>query len=56
MDKNSMDKLREVSAAEAEAASAVWQVVQSVSGSQVEETLVSDNNSQAAERENDFEC
>ncbi|KAI9075809.1 hypothetical protein K1719_042295 [Acacia pycnantha] len=53
MDKNSMEKLREASAAEAEAASAVWQAVQSVSGSQAEETSVSDDNSQAAETASD---
>ncbi|XP_041016695.1 serine/threonine-protein phosphatase BSL1-like isoform X1 [Juglans microcarpa x Juglans regia] len=46
MDKNSMEKLREASAAEAEAASAVWQAVQAASA---EETSVSDDNSQATE-------
>ncbi|KAF7804799.1 serine/threonine-protein phosphatase BSL1 [Senna tora] len=49
MDKNSMEKLREASAAEAEAASAVWQAVQAVSTSQAEETSVSEDNSKAAE-------
>ncbi|KAF4350557.1 hypothetical protein F8388_007132 [Cannabis sativa] len=48
MDKNSMEKLREASAAEAEAASAVWQALQS-SPVAPEETSVSDDNSQAAE-------
>ncbi|KAG7970659.1 hypothetical protein I3843_07G096100 [Carya illinoinensis] len=46
MDKNSMEKLREASAAEAEAASAVWQAVQAASA---EEASVSDDNSQATE-------
>ncbi|KAM2001149.1 hypothetical protein PS2_008090 [Malus domestica] len=49
MDKNSMEKLREASAAEAEAASAVWQAVQSTSATPSEETSVSDDNSQVAE-------
>lgn len=49
MDKNSLEKLREASAAEAEAASAVWQAVQAQSGAPAEETSVSDDNSQAAE-------
>ncbi|KAG5514351.1 hypothetical protein RHGRI_035683 [Rhododendron griersonianum] len=49
MDKNSMEKLAEASAAEAEAASAVWQAVQAASASPAEETSVSDGNSQAAE-------
>nr|AFK45415.1 unknown [Lotus japonicus] len=50
MDKHSMEKLREASAAEAEAASAVWQAVQAISA---EETSVSDDNSQAAETVSD---
>lgn len=37
LDKNSLEKLREASAAEAEAASAVWQYVQGVSSSSAEE-------------------
>ncbi|XP_059625778.1 serine/threonine-protein phosphatase BSL1 [Cornus florida] len=49
MDKNSMEKLAEASAAEAEAASAVWQAVQAASANPAEETSVSDDNSQAAE-------
>lgn len=49
MDKNSMEKLAEASAAEAEAASAVWQAVQAASASPGEETSVSDDNSRAAE-------
>ncbi|KAB2605225.1 serine/threonine-protein phosphatase BSL1 [Pyrus ussuriensis x Pyrus communis] len=49
MDKNSMEKLREASAAEAEAASAVWQAAQSASATPSEETSVSDDNSQVAE-------
>ncbi|KAM1001603.1 hypothetical protein TB2_007965 [Malus domestica] len=49
MDKSSMEKLREASAAEAEAASAVWQAVQSTSATPSEETSVSDDNSQVAE-------
>lgn len=44
-----MEKLAEASAAEAEAASAVWQAVQAASASPTEETSVSDGNSQAAE-------
>ncbi|XP_061372089.1 serine/threonine-protein phosphatase BSL1 isoform X1 [Gastrolobium bilobum] len=53
MDENSMEKLREASAAEAKAASAVWQAVQSISSSPAEETSVSDDNSQAAETVSD---
>lgn len=49
MDKNSMEKLAEASAAEAEAATAVWQAVQSASAGPAEETSVSDDNSQVAE-------
>lgn len=43
-----MEKLREASAAEAEAASAVWQAAQAASVIPAEETSVSDNNSQSA--------
>lgn len=43
-----MEKLAEASAAEAEAASAVWQAVQSSPGTP-EEASVSDDNVQAAE-------
>ncbi|XP_020212134.1 serine/threonine-protein phosphatase BSL1 [Cajanus cajan] len=54
MDKNSLEKLREASAAEAEAASAVWQAVHTtISSSAAEETSVSDDNSQAAETASD---
>ncbi|TKY52571.1 Serine/threonine-protein phosphatase BSL1 [Spatholobus suberectus] len=53
MDKNSLEKLREASAAEAEAASAVWQAVQVISSNPAEETSVSDDNSQAAETVSD---
>ncbi|KAI3439471.1 Serine/threonine-protein phosphatase [Psidium guajava] len=53
MDKNSMEKLREASAAEAEAANAVWQAVQSASSVPPEETSVSDENSQATETASD---
>ncbi|XP_027367950.1 serine/threonine-protein phosphatase BSL1 isoform X2 [Abrus precatorius] len=53
MDKNSLEKLREASAAEAEVASAVWQAVQAISSSPAEETSVSDDNSQAAETVSD---
>ncbi|KAI4349581.1 hypothetical protein L6164_010154 [Bauhinia variegata] len=53
MDKNSMEKLREASAAEAEAASAVWHAVQTTSGIAAEEASVSDDNSQAAETASD---
>ncbi|XP_075641614.1 serine/threonine-protein phosphatase BSL1 isoform X2 [Castanea sativa] len=53
MDKNSLEKLREASAAEAEAASAVWQAVQAASAAPPEETSVSDDNSQAAETTSD---
>ncbi|KAI5399368.1 Serine/threonine-protein phosphatase bsl1 [Lathyrus oleraceus] len=48
-DKYSLEKLREASAAEAEAASAVWQSVQAISSSPVDETSVSDDNSHAAD-------
>lgn len=44
-----MEKLAEASAAEAEAASAVWQAVQAASATSAEETSVSDSNSQVAE-------
>lgn len=47
-----MAKLAEASAAEAEAANAVWQAAQSSSGTP-EETSVLDNNSQAAETTSD---
>ncbi|KAB1203016.1 Serine/threonine-protein phosphatase BSL1 [Morella rubra] len=53
MDKNSMEKLREASAAEAEAASAVWQAVQAASAAPAEVTSVSDDRSQAAETTSD---
>ncbi|XP_043817399.1 serine/threonine-protein phosphatase BSL1-like isoform X2 [Manihot esculenta] len=52
MDKNSMEKLREASAAEAEAANAVWQAAQA-SANSAEETSVSDDNSLAAEATSD---
>ncbi|MED6124359.1 Serine/threonine-protein phosphatase bsl1 [Stylosanthes scabra] len=52
MDRNSMEKLREASAAEAEVANAVWQAVQA-SNSPAEETLLSDDNSHAAETVSD---
>ena len=48
-DKYSLEKLREASAAEAEAASAVWQSVQAISSSPADETSVSDDNSHAAD-------
>ncbi|KAK4482079.1 hypothetical protein RD792_011565 [Penstemon davidsonii] len=48
MGKDSMERLVEASAAEAEAANAVWQAAQSASATP-EETSVSDDNSQAAE-------
>ncbi|CAA0825502.1 Serine/threonine-protein phosphatase BSL1 [Striga hermonthica] len=48
MDKNSMEKLAEASAAEAEVANAVWQSAQAASAT-VEETSLSDANSQSAE-------
>lgn len=53
MDKDSMEKLREASAAEAEVATAVWQAVQAASASPPEETSVSDDNSQVAETTSD---
>ncbi|KAK8630505.1 hypothetical protein V6N13_079296 [Hibiscus sabdariffa] len=53
MDKNSMEKLREASAAEAEAANAVWQAAQAASSVPAEETSVSDDNSPAAETASD---
>ncbi|XVF21861.1 hypothetical protein REPUB_Repub12eG0125900 [Reevesia pubescens] len=53
MDKNSMEKLREASAAEAEAANAVWQAAQAASVVPAEETSVSDDSSPAAETASD---
>ncbi|GKU86712.1 hypothetical protein SLEP1_g1201 [Rubroshorea leprosula] len=53
MDKNSFEKLREASAAEAEAATAVWQAAQAASAIPAEETLVSDDNSPVAETASD---
>lgn len=47
-----MAKLAEASAAEAEAANAVWQAAQSASGTP-DETSLLDNNSQAAETTSD---
>lgn len=47
-----MEKLREASAAEAEAANAVWQAAQA-SANSAEETSVSDDNSLAAEATSD---
>nr|XP_017236243.1 PREDICTED: serine/threonine-protein phosphatase BSL1-like [Daucus carota subsp. sativus] len=52
MDKSSMAKLAAASAAEAEAANAVWQAAQSSSGF-TEETKFSSNNTQAAETTSD---
>ncbi|XP_019188388.1 PREDICTED: serine/threonine-protein phosphatase BSL1 isoform X1 [Ipomoea nil] len=52
MDRNSMEKLAEASAAEAEAANAVWQAAQAASNTP-EETSISDDNSQAAETTSD---
>jgi len=53
LDKVSLEKLREASAAEAEAASAVWQSVQAISSSPADETFVSDDNSHAADTVSD---
>ncbi|XP_022728445.1 serine/threonine-protein phosphatase BSL1-like isoform X2 [Durio zibethinus] len=53
MDKSSMEKLMEASAAEAEAANAVWQAAQAASAVPAEETSVSDDNSPAAETASD---
>ncbi|GLT42543.1 hypothetical protein SLA2020_165360 [Shorea laevis] len=53
MDKNSFEKLREASAAEAEAATAVWQAAQAASAIPAEETSVSDDNSPVAETASD---
>ncbi|KAL4340657.1 hypothetical protein GQ457_08G021370 [Hibiscus cannabinus] len=53
MDKNSMEKLREASAAEAEAANAVWQAAQAASSVPPEETCVSDDNAPASETNSD---
>ncbi|GLU07470.1 hypothetical protein SLE2022_244270 [Rubroshorea leprosula] len=53
MDKNSFEKLREASAAEAEAATAVWQAAQAASAIPAEETSVSDDNSLVAETASD---
>lgn len=49
LDKYSLEKLREASVVEAEAASAVWQSVQAISSSPADETSVSDDNSHAAD-------
>lgn len=48
MDKNSLEKLAEASAAEAEVANAVWQSAQAASATP-EEASLSDGNSQSAE-------
>jgi protein phosphatase len=53
LDKVSLEKLREASAAEAEAASAVWQSVQAISSSPADERYVSDDNSHAADAVSD---
>uniref|UniRef100_A0A2P2MN11 protein-serine/threonine phosphatase n=1 Tax=Rhizophora mucronata TaxID=61149 RepID=A0A2P2MN11_RHIMU len=53
MDKSSMEKLMANSAAEAEAASAVWQAAQPASANSPEETSVSDENSQTADTNSD---
>ncbi|XP_045826884.1 serine/threonine-protein phosphatase BSL1 isoform X2 [Trifolium pratense] len=53
LDKVSLEKLREASAAEAEAASAVWQSVQAISSSPADERSVSDDNSHAADAVSD---
>ncbi|GLU03448.1 hypothetical protein SLE2022_206490 [Rubroshorea leprosula] len=53
LDKNSIEKLREASAAEAEAANAVWQAAQAASTIPAEEASVSDDNSPAAETASD---
>ncbi|KAL6499491.1 Serine/threonine-protein phosphatase bsl1 [Orobanche gracilis] len=58
MDRNSMEKLAEASAAEAEVANAVWQSAQAASATS-EETILSDGNSQSAEaisEDNDMEA
>ncbi|KAK6940892.1 hypothetical protein RJ641_030423 [Dillenia turbinata] len=53
LDRNSMEKLVEASAAEAEAATAVWQAVQSTTTAAAEETSLSDDNSQVPETNSD---
>ncbi|XP_038709187.1 serine/threonine-protein phosphatase BSL1-like [Tripterygium wilfordii] len=53
MDENSMEKLREASAAEAEAVSAVWHAAQAACANSAEDTSVSDENSHAAETNTD---
>ncbi|KAK6937459.1 hypothetical protein RJ641_030967 [Dillenia turbinata] len=53
LDRNSMEKLVEASAAEAEAATAVWQAVQSTATATAEETSLSDDNSQVPETNSD---
>lgn len=53
MDKNSMEKLREASAAEAQVASDIWQAAQVSSAAPAEETSVSDVSSQAADTTSD---
>ncbi|XP_038683977.1 serine/threonine-protein phosphatase BSL1-like isoform X2 [Tripterygium wilfordii] len=53
IDKNSMEKLMEASAAEAEAASAVWHAAQAKSANSTEDISVSDDYSHAAETNSD---
>lgn len=53
MNRNSMEKLREASAAEAEAANAVWQAAQAASALPAEETSILDDNSPATETGSD---
>ncbi|KAK8702179.1 hypothetical protein V6N13_020546 [Hibiscus sabdariffa] len=56
MDKYSMERLKEASAAEAEVANAVWRAAQVASTVPAEETSVSDGNSPSAETDSDNEA
>ncbi|KAL4361802.1 hypothetical protein GQ457_04G028480 [Hibiscus cannabinus] len=56
MDKYSMERLKEASAAEAEVANAVWRAAQVASTVPAEETSVSDENSPSAETDSDNEA
>ncbi|KAL4354520.1 hypothetical protein GQ457_06G029650 [Hibiscus cannabinus] len=55
MDEYSMERLKEASAAEAEAANAVWRAAQAASTIRTEETSVFDENSRSAETDSDNE-
>ncbi|KAK8688442.1 hypothetical protein V6N13_087209 [Hibiscus sabdariffa] len=55
MDEYSMERLKEASAAEAEAANAVWRAAQAASTIPTEETSIFDENSHSAETDSDNE-